>query len=1038
MKFAIVHLSDIHIKNAKDPVLARIDKIADAVRGVSYDIEFCVIAITGDIAYSGKEDQYVLASDAIKKLAARLPQDSNANLPVKVVVVPGNHDCDFGVAMKGRDLLLKSSDLHTDPIPDESIVKICTEVQGQFFDFRDTVCDSDTISRDCRVYYEYRFEVDGGDILFRCCNTAWMSQLHEKPGSLALPVGLLLDQDRPASVVFTLFHHPYNWLSPDNGRAFRKRVEEISDIILTGHEHDYTQRQQRSNKGESNIYIEATALQDSYSDVQSGFNLILVDAASKRQKVFNYKWSGDLYVVTTPTPQWEDYQVNKIRSNKDLEVSEDFHKHLEDPGVSLSHPTKGVLTLSDIFVYPDLLEVSYRPLEAPQIHGGDTLVQRILEENRVLITGPEKSGKTCLAKRLFSDFRKQGFVPALVDGASVLLHGDDRDYQKLAELVASQYRTHNIETIKQLDRVRRVLIVDNFHRLKTKKSTMQKIVKELTNFAGRVVVIANDVVHQINELLEAGELSEDLLVFKQYRIQQYGHVKRNELAERWFGLDPDVAADSSLFARRLIEVKRVTDTVIGRNFVPAYPVYILPLLQAQEHNQQIDLNASTYGYFYELLIRRALAQGASRETFDIKLGYLAFLAYAVFSGNIVETNESTLRRIHSAYEERYAIEVSFREMVDSLLRSQILDEINGVYCFKYSYIYYYFVASYLRDAINDPLQEEQVKSKIRDMSRHLDEENNANILLFLAHLSKHPFIVERMLESAESVFSAFPRADLELKFGSQGGSETDSIQTVYEEKPTKQSRAEYLRQLDHVDAKRESRREMQDVITEFDDAFKRYSAAFKTLQILGQMAKNFPGSMEGRQKRQIVDACYGIGLRTLGSVFKEIEANREDFVRHIEEMLREDDPRLDAEGLHRKAILSLYGMIHSISYGTIRRISNAVGSPALSQIHDFIWSGSQSAAIDLIHASIRLDQANIPFPQELVEQLNVKLKDNQVALRILRGLVVNHFHLFEGRFTLKQRICSKLGIAYKPLQRTDPRARLVSVNPKAKDEPDAE
>jgi len=128
-----------------------------------------------------------------------------------------------------------------------------------FFTFRDSesapVCNADTL------YWEHVLEHRGERILFRCCNTAWASRLKEIPGQLYYPVDCLRNQEGTPALAITLFHHPYNWLTPTNGRAFRERVQEVSDLILTGHEHETALRTQRGIDGEVNMYLEGGALQ---------------------------------------------------------------------------------------------------------------------------------------------------------------------------------------------------------------------------------------------------------------------------------------------------------------------------------------------------------------------------------------------------------------------------------------------------------------------------------------------------------------------------------------------------------------------------------------------------------------------------------------------------------------------------------------------------------------------------------------------------------------------------------------------------------
>jgi hypothetical protein len=68
MKLLILHLSDIHISSPADPILSRIDLLAEAVRSVSSGVERCIIALTGDIAYSGSKFEYEIAKSFLKNL----------------------------------------------------------------------------------------------------------------------------------------------------------------------------------------------------------------------------------------------------------------------------------------------------------------------------------------------------------------------------------------------------------------------------------------------------------------------------------------------------------------------------------------------------------------------------------------------------------------------------------------------------------------------------------------------------------------------------------------------------------------------------------------------------------------------------------------------------------------------------------------------------------------------------------------------------------------------------------------------------------
>ncbi|MFQ2441789.1 metallophosphoesterase family protein [Aeromonas caviae] len=106
MKISILHLSDIHIKGTTEEEF--LEKIVPNLTNLtsyhasSSDVIF--IAITGDIAFSGKEHEYLIASRFIEKLKNDINADTKK--PVEIIIVPGNHDCNFSNANQARSILL--------------------------------------------------------------------------------------------------------------------------------------------------------------------------------------------------------------------------------------------------------------------------------------------------------------------------------------------------------------------------------------------------------------------------------------------------------------------------------------------------------------------------------------------------------------------------------------------------------------------------------------------------------------------------------------------------------------------------------------------------------------------------------------------------------------------------------------------------------------------------------------------------------------------------------------------------------------------
>lgn len=132
MLLSILHLSDIHITSPRDLVLKRAVAIARTTNAAAPRADLWVLLLSGDIAFAGKADQYELAEVLIKEIRQCLVAQHSGQ--VEVVVVPGNHDCDFALNTGTRTMLLPQIVAQPEAA-DESVVESCLQVQAPFFRF---------------------------------------------------------------------------------------------------------------------------------------------------------------------------------------------------------------------------------------------------------------------------------------------------------------------------------------------------------------------------------------------------------------------------------------------------------------------------------------------------------------------------------------------------------------------------------------------------------------------------------------------------------------------------------------------------------------------------------------------------------------------------------------------------------------------------------------------------------------------------------------------------------------------------------------
>ena len=188
----------------------------------------------------------------------------------------------------------------------------------------------------------------------------------------------------------------------------------------------------------------------------------------------------------------------------------------------------------------------------------------------------------------------------------------------------------------------------------------------------------------------------------------------------------------------------------------------------------------------------------------------------------------------------------------------------------------------------------------------------------------------------------------------------------------------------------------------------RLNEAFKTLQIMGQVLRNFPGSLEGGTKLTIAKESYLLGLRILGFVFHMVESHLAEF-RSIFRSVVEQDDNIDERDMDSTVDFAIYRIIEVIGFGMIKKISHCVGSEYLQETLEEVSDESVPLSISLINLSMKLDHFT-QFPKEEIVEVYNNVHSDIFTGSIVRRLVVQHLYLFPVSQSLRQEVCDQLDI----------------------------
>lgn len=1004
----ICHLSDIHFRSDKEnTIINKAEKIKEVIVKESINEKVCLIIISGDIAFSGSSEEYIIAYDFISSLE-KLKKPDGCFENLDFVIVPGNHDCNFLLDDGVRAALLR--DITVNKCADKHLIDKCTQIQKDFFDFYEVIKGK---VKGNSIHKLEEFNVEGKRILINSFNSAWMSQKSEKYGDIIIPIKQLEEFDPVEyDVVISVFHHPYFWLNQENRVEFNRFLQEKSDIIITGHEHISDQINIETSATYSNEIYAGGVLQYHNNDKESTFNIIKLDFENKKELFTQYTWDESIYRPSNECNEWKKFSRNKYIEKNSFHLSSDFSSRINDIGAKLDHPYKDNLILDDIYIYPNLKVISTeeKKEDSSAIVDSKNVYNFIIENKKILITGESNSGKTSLARILIKKFLNDNIVGVLVDAFEIRKPSVSELGKIIIKKFDEQYSQNLQEEFKQLPKNRKAIIIDDFHNINLNSTGRNTLIELLYELFDIVVIFASDsfrIEHLINK-----SISIDLMNITNCVLLDFGYYLRSQIIRKWYTIGREFTASEMEINHKCICVEKIIDNLVGRNLLPSYPIYILLILQQLETANNLNTNLSSYGYLYQMLINKSLISiNSNSSIIDINDTYLTELAYYVFKKTKMLFDEEDIKKVTNYYNMEYSQNVSYPNIIANFIKAKILDGNLQECRFKYKYIYYYYVAKYLTNNI----ERSEIKDHIMLMSKKLYNEEYANIMIFLCHLTKNPYVIEELVLNAMLIYEKYSPYDFDnhLPF-------IKSISKLSVIKlpsgNVESNRETYLRQKDRI---KDESKDSDDIDLDNEDDeisdLLLINRAFKTIQILGQILKNYPGSIPGRTRYDVALECELLAMRTLNVLLTLTNDNFEGLVDSLVKIHQEKE--LDSnrkEQIREQAKAFILKIIEIVALGMVRKVADSIANQELNETYREILEKNKQTSFYLINISTKMNSLNI-FPISEIIFLAEKLKEekNLFSFTILRRLVTQYFYLHHCDYNKKQKVCDKLDIFYK-------------------------
>ena len=1004
MKVALLQLSDIHIQSDKDFIIMHQEEFYRSCKALINECTKLIVVITGDIAFKGSKEEYDLAYNWLKECEDSWKHEAKFLNSVEYIAVPGNHDCDFSTQNEVREIVISSLS-QKDTVGSGNATLPCLSVQENFWSFYNRL-RKENLSEKISWLHEVRLKQDFS-IFFNCYNSAFLSQLKEKPGGLIIPQDKFINtvRNHPQDIIISLYHHNTGWLNPNtplnNKKTFENHLFSTSDIVMCGHEHSNQDRKISSlSDYRELIYFENSAFQ--YEGI-SKYSLIVLDTdeMSLIRHQFEYSESENIY-----KPSEEPTQFPILKKQSGILFSNEWVDKLGDISIPLTHTKKTTIQLPDIFVFPDLDPLSDINRSCLQYVDSEELLENTIAERIIFLTGENQAGKTSLLRMLCSSLHKKGIYPIMAFGKDIK-HYNISQQLNLYYKNQYQYKKYNYEQYTQLDRSKKVLLIDDFDESPiNNESKSQLLTLLLCNFE-KIIVTTNVQMDARSVLLDITNMDN----LKRFKILSLGCRKRNALIEKWVRLGEDVITlDEQCCLDRVKHAYDNISTLLGQQLIPSYPIFILSLLQGlNQMLDKFDTSQTSYAFCYNsLIIASLMNSGMGKDNISGVLRFLSEFAYYHYKEHTGRKyfNMNEFQSFYTSYKENYYTRYSTDSLLQNLCKADIIRSEDGSsYSFSYKYIFYYLVAQKISRLVND----NKADGLVQQLCENLHKEREANILIFLVFHNGTGQQLEDVLFASMLPFEDQQPISLNnndpLFKGISNIVDSIKSEVMLQNINPKENREATLKSSDELQRKLDAE-EQQAHPTEKDfeenTHLRDLNNTFKIIQIIGQISKNQRHTLVKKELLGLIEESYNVCFRSISFFGTLIEEVKEEIAEHFVCNYKDKFQIKDTE-LRAKVHKLLYMLLFQQCLASFSNLAKAVGMPDSQDLFQQVATriGTPAAKIVSFTINTYYNKINIADLEELVKEH----KNNPVVMEIIRARVKNY--IYNNYVDVKQ--CQKIG-----------------------------
>lgn len=853
MKVLFLHLSDAHFKDdtyySQDIIKAQVQ----ALNSIG-DFNACFIMFSGDLTFSGQQNEYKKALSYLRKLRTRISEKFPLDYYIDTLFVPGNHDINFNDEKRDRTEIRTMLNKGTADELIDSELKRFDNFYNEMPYFKSYISNK---LCDCKIY-----NISGKKLqinlinseLFASCNDSIEDDdkgLHYLPNSVWENISRKKDVD----FVLTMSHRGPEWFDWSTSYAFKKHLFACADLFLYGHEH-VDEIQNLCQK--DNTLLKSMAQGLNFAEKSISFTTFLVDFELNEIKFKSFLWDQE-------EDMFAGHNDGVFAISKDhncqylIEPNEEYKKELvlDDDKQSIDK----------YYVFPGVeVENEDSREEMQEFHEFLTM---LTTKKEVLIEGNDSSGKTTLLKQAYLAL-VGNYVPIYLNVDSIINRNPEKVLKNAFE---NQYSSKAIdfEKFQQIDKEKKIVLIDDLSKIKQR--FVEPLLNYLFNNVGHVVCIIEpklkiNIAEQIKEKYQI----EDIV---KIRILPFYTSKRLELIKKNLiyinhGEYSDLKAQSEHINNFIRENIKLFS--LSPRFIKMYVEYCI------NDTELTNSNKNVFGRVFETNLVNRIRKFATDADIDEYSFLLEEIAYQIHFNEKYPLALTDLVNIIDNYNKDYSMHVNIQKFCQTMLNAKVLvEEDNSYFFYKDSYLAY-FVAKSLNTRYNNNDGNDELQILIKNICFNI----NGDILLFLSYITSNLNILNVIRQAAEEHMQAWNEFDIDKKnigfvFNTEcPRNETLPTETERKEKERREEKYEKTAsQNDVIERENLYNYNKEDINT--DDY--KISQAMRFMELICKILPGFNHRLKTQEKEKIVKDIFEFPNKIIYKMLSPFDRDYDNFVK---------------------------------------------------------------------------------------------------------------------------------------------------------------